>query len=179
MAGFDRLEGVRQQVGQVLDDLHGLIGRVSFQASLAPDELQRDVLADLVFGTIVWSKDAGRPSTSSLFEGFSVQHQWEKIEIDSGPAGDVEHRTWIADPPPILRDGPNDETHYRVSFVDQVLGQTGEMITVELTDVGWEGLGAFVGTREVNPPTAQLPVPPNGRPVFLIFEIAIKPRIEP
>ena len=98
MAGGDRLEGVRQQVGQVLYDLHGLLGRVSFQASLAPDE--RDVLADLVFGTIVWSKDLGRPSTSSLFEGFSVQHQWEKIEIDSGPAGEVEHRTWVADPPP-------------------------------------------------------------------------------
>lgn len=177
MAGGDRLEGVRQQVGQVLYDLHGLLGRVSIQASLAPDE--RDVLADLVFGTIVWSKDLGRPSTSSLFEGFSVQHQWEKIEIDSGPAGEVEHRTWVADPPPILRDGPNDQTSYRVSFVDQVLGQTGEMISVELTNVSWEGLGAFVGTREVNPPSVQLPVPPSGRPVFLTFEIAVKPRIEP
>ena len=110
MAGFDRLEGVRQQVGQVLDDLHGLLGRVSVQASLAPDELQRDVLADLVFGMIVWSKDLGRPETSSLSEGFSVHHQWEKIEIDSGPAGEVEHRMLVSDSPPILRDGPDDDS---------------------------------------------------------------------
>jgi len=125
MAGFDRLEGVRQQVGQVLDDLHGLLGRVSVQASLAPDELQRDVLADLVFGMIVWSKDLGRPETSSLSEGFSVHHQWEKIEIDSGPAGEVEHRMLVSDSPPILRDGPDDETNYRVSFGHQALASDG------------------------------------------------------
>lgn len=75
-----------------------------------------NVFSDVSFGTIEWRKELGRPSTSTLAEGFDVQF-WMYQDVGYWtPEGYKE--TWLHTPVPVSAwDGQSDETFYRVNYL--------------------------------------------------------------
>jgi hypothetical protein len=151
------------------------------------------VTAGLVFGTITWSSDLGRPATAALHDGFKVVHRCASDEIVSGPAGQVKSDSIKQIGAPVVTDGTSGPGEFRVNFFDRLFGDTGEGFDVSLTDVAWEGGTPLEGTREVNqidpPPPAPTPsnpfpltgvkTAPYPAPAIVVFDVTAKPRIAP
>ncbi len=75
-----------------------------------------EVFADVAFGTIEWLRELGRPSTSTLAEGFEVQF-W--LYQDVGYWTPEGYRSiWLHTPVPVSTwDGQSDEKFYRVNYL--------------------------------------------------------------
>ena len=148
------------------------------------------ILADLVFGTITWSSDLGRPATAALHEGFKVIHRYQWVEVVAGPDGVTVTEKAIKEiGAPVVIDGTSSPGEFRVNFFDTFYSKLGEGFDVSLADVAWEGGTPFEGTREVNqtdppPPSdpSQLPGVKTGPypvPAIVVYAVNVKPRLTP
>jgi hypothetical protein len=167
-------EAFSRYAGSLQQELGGLFTAETVRGWAVGNPDRENFLANTILGTIRWSKSVGRPVTPALADGFIVTHVGTKLELDQGPDGlPVNRSHTVTLDPPILFDGNEDDDHYLVGFTDKVLGYTDENIQVALASGQWQG-GELFGTRQVQPPQAATG-PPEGRPVFLVFEVVIVP----
>jgi hypothetical protein len=121
------------------------------------------LLQNSIWGSIEWPKGLGRPATPSLAAAFVIQHTsyWQKWTAEPG-GGFVQQDGWISHPTPITWDGPEDDTHYRVSFmspwgVPYRVGEQGpNRIGVDFAPYApWPvNLRLAVGYKRIEPPSA-------------------------
>ena len=172
----------------MLDLATGLWGRVARGVRAGIGPTMPPVMADLVFGTITWSSDLGRPATGALHEGFKVVHRYLQIESTVNPDGTVTTHEAIKEiGAPVPVDGTSGPGEFRVNFFDQFYGKLGEGFDVALANVAWEGGTPFEGTREVkqtDPPPPLDPNTPSGvktglypAPAIVVYDVTVKPHI--
>jgi hypothetical protein len=77
-----------------------------------------DLFAGTVWGHIVWTKNVGRPLSPRMADAFVIVHKYQLIEGIVNPDGSATNiGGWIDAATPSVWDGPDDEEHYRVSFM--------------------------------------------------------------
>lgn len=172
-----RLGAVSRHVTSLRDEISGIITNEALERWAGPDVTRRSFLSDMIFGTIRWDKDLGRPATPTLADGFLLQHLYTNVTMESGPGGILEHRERGSVDPPLMWDtGPSDD-QYLVSFVDKVEGLLEEAITAALAPVAWQGAAPYepyAGVRRIEPPGYNLQEP-TGLPVFMEFKVLLAP----
>jgi hypothetical protein len=178
MGDDPRLEAFGAHGASLRDELGGVFTNERLQDWIGDIDARRIFLADKILGTISWDKALGKPAAPPLFEGFVVDHAYRNPEIEWGPEGPSDpDLTWKYLEPPVLWDGAEDETHFRVGFFDSVAGAADETIMVRLADRDWEGGATFSGTRRVEPTEVRVRAP-RGNPVRLSFDVVARPHFD-
>ena len=98
------------------------------------------MLAGGVWGGIRWPKSLGKPRTPSITGGFSVLHEYKKIEgVDEGGGHIKDVSKWKVQPAPSVWDASTDSEH-RVAFFFFAGGGgiNPNRLTVRLASVSWE-----------------------------------------
>lgn len=100
---------------------------------------RKNLLADMVWGSIEWRKSLGKPHAPSMAAGFEIKHLYETIEYYDRGGGiyDEVHR-WRDNGALAVVDGPHDERTYRVRFYGWAPFFWVNRITVEFSGVAWE-----------------------------------------
>lgn len=113
---------------------------------------RRDSFEGLTLGTIRWPKSIGRPGSSTLAEGFVVQHFFHYDIWYIGLNGEIiEKEGWLAGLPPSVWDATDDGDHYRVNYLFNAGNRN--KVEVKFSKVAWPrpGNSALRGYRWMHP----------------------------
>lgn len=112
------------------------------------------LLAGGVWGGIRWPKGLGKPKTPSITDGFTVVHEFWKIDaVDTGGGNTPDTATWKTQPAPSVWDAST-ESEYRVAFFFFAGGGgiNPNRLTVSLAHVSWNiSLLLSPGTIRLDP----------------------------
>ena len=112
------------------------------------------LLAGGVWGGIRWPKGLGKPKTPSITGGFSVVHEFWKIDaVDTGGGHYIDKGRWKTQPAPSVWDASPD-SEYRVAFFffAGLGGINPNRLTVSLAHVSWDiSLLLSPGTLRLDP----------------------------
>jgi hypothetical protein len=107
---------------------------------------RRALLAGSVWGGIHWPKSLGKPKTASITGGFSIVHEFKRIEyIDQGEGHIIDISKFKLQPAPSVWDASSG-SEYRVAFFFFAGGGgiNPNRLTVTFASVSWE-LSLLVG----------------------------------
>ena len=112
------------------------------------------LLAGGVWGGIHSPKGLGKPKTPSITGGFSIVHEFWKIDaVDTGGGNNVDRGSWKVQPAPSVWDASTD-SDYRVGFFFFAGGGgiNPNRLTVSLAHVSWDvSLLVSPGTLRLDP----------------------------
>jgi|SRR5215207_1605713 len=171
MTDDPRLQAFGSQAGSLRDELGGDFTDERLQDWIGDIAERREFLADMILGTITWSKGLGRPTTPCRFEAFEVFHDFHVPP--SRPGDEPDTWDWNLPDRPVLFDAEGDQEHYSVGFFARLRGARSERISVRLrNEIPWqEQAGNLPGFRHVDPPFLTLSGFPSGKPVPAHFEV--------
>lgn len=108
----------------------------------------------LTFGTIRWPKSIGRPSSSTLAEGFVVQHHsYFSFWYRDLNGQIVEVEGWLPGLTVTVWDGTDDADHYRVNYLFNAAQHKPNRVAVKFSNIGWQrpGKSMLYGYRWMHP----------------------------
>lgn len=143
----------------------------TIQSWIRAGEGRGDFLGDTIFGTVRWSRELGRPATPSLADGFELKHIAYTLEIEPGTYDKIYKLISV---PPLEAWGLEADDYYIVGFASKIIGGFFEAIEVTLANRPWDVIRPYPGTRLIEP-SSQSTGLPDGRPVFLEWEVSIVP----
>lgn len=125
---FDE-DGWKTHILSEVDELQREVSRRGLRTADEAMSSVRDIAAQndevkglfpcTAWGQIVWQRSVGLPQTPRVKDAFLLIHRYEFLDWVIGPDGvPIAIGGWVdAGFPPKVWDGPNDEAHYRVSFM--------------------------------------------------------------
>ncbi|CAH2601924.1 conserved protein of unknown function [Rhodovastum atsumiense] len=118
-------------------------------AQLLPDmENRQRMLGGTVWGTLLWPKALGRPTTPRLAAGFAFRHWTHPVYKDI--AGHLEIVGTEPQLPPVPWDGTDDQGWYRVNFATRAVPDQLNAITICIrTGVLWQDRADTLGSGAV------------------------------
>ena len=127
--------------------------RLTDWASASTD--RRALLKGAVWGGIHWPKGMGKPLAPSITAGFTVTHEFKRLDfVDVGGSDYRDRSTYVLQAAPSVWDATKDPSEYRVGFFFFAGGGgvNPNRLTVKLAPVAWEKVGQIVpGYRQLSP----------------------------
>jgi hypothetical protein len=142
-------------------------------ATEVPAEKKRRtaLLADTVWGMIMWKKTLGRPATPRLADGFVIQHDSPpEKESDDTPGARPEWPLGFPHAEPQKWDGPHDATYYRVSFITNAYGGPDDVNVLEVAfarGVPWIEVKPWARARGIRRISSAAYFRPSGKWIVL------------
>jgi hypothetical protein len=127
--------------------------RLNEWASTSAD--RHALLRGAVWGGIRWSKTLGKPKRPSIADGFTIVHEFKRIEfVDLGGGNYRDDSKYIVQAVPSVWDATKNPDEYRVGFFF-IAGGGGinpNRLTVKLATVPWQNVSLILpGYRKLSP----------------------------
>ncbi len=141
------------------------------------DDEQRTALQGVVFGTITWSADLGRPDAANLWAGFEVKHEFYSLNVVATQDGIFVDKGFVDAQDVGLWDGKAPDGRFQVGFVANFHSLPPNRFSVSLVRIHWrDAAPRNLVVRAIRPNTL-LVAQPTGI-TFLQFEVVGIPLLD-